>query len=132
MHLRSALDRALESDLILLSGGVSAGKYDLVEAVLAEYGAEFHFTRVMIQPGQPAVFGQARGKFFFGLPGNPASTMVTFELFARLALDLLAGIREPDILFTRARLANAVSAQDRIDAISPGEHLATKERRSRR
>ena len=84
----------LESDLVLLSGGVSAGKYDLVEAVLAEYGAEFHFTRVKIQPGQPAVFGQARGKFFFGLPGNPASTMVTFELFARLALDLLAGIRE--------------------------------------
>ena len=104
--LRSALDRGLESDLILLSGGVSAGKYDLVEAVLAEYGAEFHFTRVKIQPGQPAVFGQARGKFFFGLPGNPASTMVTFELFARLALNRLAGIREPDILFTRARLAN--------------------------
>ena len=87
-ELRSALDRGLESDLILLSGGVSAGKYDFVEAVLAEYGAEFYFTRVKIQPGQPAVFGQARGKFFFGLPGNPASTMVTFELFARLALNL--------------------------------------------
>ena len=60
-ELRSALDRALESDLVLLSGGVSAGKYDLVEAVLAEYGAEFHFTRVKIQPGQPAVFGQDEG-----------------------------------------------------------------------
>lgn len=103
--LRSALDRAFASELILLSGGVSAGKYDLVEAVLGEYGAEFHFTRVKIQPGQPAVFGTVRGKPFFGLPGNPASTMVTFELFARLALERLAGVLTPEILFTRARLA---------------------------
>ena len=120
MNFASAIDRVLESDLVLLSGGVSAGKYDLVEAVLAEYGAEFHFTRVRMQPGQPAVFGRARGKFFFGLPGNPASTMVTFELFARLALDLLAGIREPDALFTRARLANSFRHKTGLDAISPG------------
>ena len=66
--LRSALDRALEADLILLSGGVSAGRYDLVEDVLAEYGAEFYFTRVEVQPGQPAVFGKVRGKFFLVCP----------------------------------------------------------------
>ncbi len=50
--------------------------------MLADLGAEFYFDRVLIMPGQPLVFGKARGKFFFGLPGNPASTMVTFEIFA--------------------------------------------------
>ena len=88
---RAAIELGLTSDLLALSGGVSAGKYDLVEVVLADLGAEFFFDRVLIQPGQPLVFGRARDKFFFGLPGNPASTMVTFELFARAALELLAG-----------------------------------------
>jgi molybdopterin molybdotransferase len=98
------VDRGLESDLLLLSGGVSAGKYDIVERVLADFGAEFFFDRVLIQPGQPLVFGRAREKFFFGLPGNPASTMVTFELFARAALELLAGPSETELLMPFARL----------------------------
>ena len=87
----SLVERGLAADLLLISGGVSAGKYDIVERVLADAGAEFFFDRVLIQPGQPLVFGSARGKFFFGLPGNPASTMVTFELFARAAVELLGG-----------------------------------------
>ena len=66
--------------------GLSAGKYDIVERGLADVGAEFYFDRVLIMPGQPLVCGQARDKFFFGLPGNPASTMVTFEIFARSAV----------------------------------------------
>jgi molybdopterin molybdotransferase len=94
----------LQADLLLLSGGVSAGKYDLVESALADSGAEFYFDRVLIQPGQPLVFGRARGKFFFGLPGNPASTMVTFELFARAALDLLSGANDAPLPLTLARL----------------------------
>lgn len=96
--------QGLEADLLLLSGGVSAGKYDFVEAALADCGAEFYFDRVLIQPGQPVVFGKARGKFFFGLPGNPASTMVTFELFGRAALELLAGADEAPLPLTLARL----------------------------
>ncbi len=88
---RELVERGLQADLLLLSGGVSAGKYDIVEKVLAEAGATFYFDRVRIQPGQPLVFGRARDKFFFGLPGNPASTMVTFEVFARAAVELLAG-----------------------------------------
>ncbi|HWF10987.1 MAG TPA: gephyrin-like molybdotransferase Glp [Bryobacteraceae bacterium] len=96
--------RGLESDLLLLSGGVSAGKYDFVEAALADCGAEFCFDRVLIQPGQPVVFGKARGRFFFGLPGNPASTMVTFELFGRAALELLAGAKDAPLPLTLARL----------------------------
>jgi molybdopterin molybdotransferase len=93
-HTRELIERGLDADLLLLSGGVSAGKYDIVERVLADLGAEFFFDRVLIQPGQPLVFGQARGKFFFGLPGNPSSTMVTFEIFARAALELLGGQEE--------------------------------------
>jgi molybdopterin molybdotransferase len=101
---RSAIERALSSDLLLLSGGVSAGKYDIVERVLSSLGAEFFFDRVAIQPGQPLVFGRVQGKFFFGLPGNPGSTMVTFEIFARAAIELLSGQSETHIPFARGRL----------------------------
>ena len=93
VETRDLIGRGLESDILLISGGVSAGKYDLVEEVLREFGAEFYFDRVAIQPGAPLVFGKARGKFFFGLPGNPVSTMVTFDLFAQAAIDLASGCR---------------------------------------
>ena len=103
-HTRELVARGLESDLLLLSGGVSAGKYDVVEPVLAGLGAEFYFDRVLIQPGQPLVFGRAGAAFFFGLPGNPSSTMVTFEIFARAALELLAGQEETPLPMPLARL----------------------------
>ncbi len=97
---RDLIEAGLQADLLLLSGGVSAGKYDVVEGALRSLGAQFFFDRVAIQPGQPLVFGRARERFFFGLPGNPASTMVTFELFARTALEMLGGqpAREPVFL----------------------------------
>ena len=101
------IERGLSADLLLLSGGVSAGKYDIVEGVLEGLGAEFFFDRVLIQPGQPLVFGRARGKFFFGLPGNPSSTMVTFEIFARAALEVLGGQREIALHMPFARLTEA-------------------------
>ena len=103
-HTRDLIERGLAADLLLLSGGVSAGKYDIVEPVLEGLGAEFFFDRVLIQPGQPLVFGKARGKFFFGLPGNPSSTMVTFEIFARAALELLGGQEEVALHMPFARL----------------------------
>jgi len=101
---RAQVRQGLEADLLLLSGGVSAGKYDLVEKVLAEFGADFFFDRVMIQPGQPLVFGKAQGKYFFGLPGNPGSTMITFETIARAGLEKMQGLREPALALLRARL----------------------------
>ncbi len=101
---RESIALGLQADLLLLSGGVSAGKYDIVEKVLAEFDAEFFFDRVLIQPGQPLVFGRAGGKFFFGLPGNPASTMITFELFARAAVALLSGASESPLHLLQARL----------------------------
>ena len=103
-HTREIVERGLGSDLVLLSGGVSAGKYDVVERVLQQMGAAFCFDRVLIQPGQPLVFGSVAGTFFFGLPGNPSSTMVTFEVLARAALELLGGQREVSLHMPLARL----------------------------
>jgi molybdopterin molybdotransferase len=116
--LRAILNTAQQScDLLLLSGGVSAGKYDLVEQALAERGATFHFTGVRIQPGKPTVFGElprenAAPLPFFGLPGNPVSTMVTFLLFAAPMLRALAGETDLTPHFAQAALAEAEPATD--------------------
>jgi len=106
--LRAAIERGLQEDILVLSGGVSMGKYDLVEQVLAEFGAEFHYTGVQIRPGRPAVFATCRGKLVFGLPGNPVSTMVTFELFVLPAVDVLSGAVPRPLPVFRAKLATAV------------------------
>jgi molybdopterin molybdotransferase len=103
---RELIEQGLQAELLLLSGGVSMGKYDVVEQVLQELGAEFFFTQVAIQPGKPLVFGRAGEKPVFGLPGNPISTMVTFEVFARIALDRLAGRPSSPLPFVQARLAS--------------------------
>jgi molybdopterin molybdotransferase len=106
--LRGAIERGLEADILVLSGGVSMGKYDLVEQVLGDLGAKFHFTGVAIRPGRPAVFGTCRNKLVFGLPGNPVSTMVTFELFVLPAIDLLSGAKARPLPVFRAKLATPV------------------------
>lgn len=122
--LRRLIEGGLKTDLLLLSGGVSMGKYDLVEQVLRELGAEFYFDSVDIQPGRPLVFGQARGTFFFGLPGNPLSTMVTFELFARPALELLSGAQPAPPRFLRARLAKTVRYKTGLTRFIPARFVA--------
>jgi len=123
-ELRELIALALQHDLALFSGGVSAGKYDLVENVLKEFRAEFYFTGALIQPGKPIVFGEAEASVkprrkrsatvhepvkmrrvpFFGLPGNPVSTLVTFELFVAPVLRALAGGEPAPLLFASARL----------------------------
>src|SRR5881398_3651355 len=117
-RLRELISDGFESDLLLLAGGVSMGKYDLVEQVLAQFQAEFFFTGAQIQPGKPIVFGRIpsdRGQpasgpvapehiYFFGLPGNPVSTMVTFELFVRPLLEALTGATPRTLVFLNARL----------------------------
>jgi molybdopterin molybdotransferase len=107
--LTTALREATAAaDVLLVSGGVSMGKYDHVEAALAALGARVVFDGVDIRPGRPLVFGNIGDRPFFGLPGNPLSTMVTFELFARPAIELLAGrTQAPPLLFLGARLATA-------------------------
>lgn len=118
-RLRELIAEGLEADLLLLSGGVSAGKYDLVEQVLSEFNAEFFFTGVKIQPGKPAVFGRAKQKYFFGLPGNPVSTMITFELFARPILDALCGLIPRKLIFLQARLKSDVHAKTGLTRFLP-------------
>jgi len=119
-HLRNLIQEGLELNLLLLAGGVSMGKYDLVEQVLAELGAEFFFTGAQIQPGRPIVFGRAWGKYFFGLPGNPVSTMVTFELFARVMLEALAGLIPRKLTFLHARLKSEIKTKMGLTRFLPG------------
>jgi len=93
--LRPLVARGLRSDVLLLCGGVSMGEFDLVEGVLAELGCEVVFDSVAIQPGKPMVFATSRQDgLVFGLPGNPASVMVSFWLFVRPALRRLMGIED--------------------------------------
>ncbi len=107
--LHGRIEKGLAAaDILILSGGVSAGKYDLVEPVLKAMGAEFFFDAVAIRPGRPMVFGRCRNVWIFGLPGNPASTMVTFELFVRPAIELLAGAEPTPLTLIPARLAAPV------------------------
>ena len=119
-HLRALIELGLQSDLLLLSGGVSMGKYDLVEQVLAEFSAQFFFTGAQIQPGRPVVFGQAKGRYFFGLPGNPISTMVTFELFACPILEALAGMKPQALRFLHVRLTTEIKTKPGLKRFLPG------------
>src|SRR5271169_5444007 len=100
-RLRALIEEGLLCDLLLLSGGVSMGKFDLVERVLGELGAEFYFTGAKIQPGKPIVFGRCAQRYFFGLPGNPVSTMVTFRLFVQPMISALAGVRPEPLVFLK-------------------------------
>jgi molybdopterin molybdotransferase len=117
--LDKSIARAASADLLILTGGVSAGKFDLVEPALERAGGRFHFTGVRIQPGKPTVFGERpssaartkspqsrRTQCFFGLAGNPVSSAVTFMLFAAPVLAALAGRRDLASRFALARLAS--------------------------
>lgn len=120
-ELRAAIERGLEADILVLSGGVSMGKYDLVEVVLRELGAEFFFDSVAIRPGQPAVFGTCGGKLVFGLPGNPVSTMVTFELFVLPAIDICSGAAARSLPLFAARLAAPVRQKAALTHFLPAQ-----------
>ena len=102
--LTELIQEGLKADVLLLSGGVSMGKFDLVEQALRNLGAQFFFTGALIQPGKPVVFGEAGSIPFFGLPGNPVSVMVTFELFARQMVQALSGAEPSRLKSASARL----------------------------
>jgi len=126
--LRQLIERGLKSDLLLMTGGVSMGRYDLVEQVLSEMHAEFFFTGAKIQPGRPVVFGKCGAgaaarenadTYFFGLPGNPISTMVTFELFARPMIEALAGQLASKLAFLHARLKSELRVKTGLTRFLP-------------
>jgi molybdopterin molybdotransferase len=81
--LRSRIRQGLEYDILLVSGGVSMGKYDLVENVFADFGVDILFDKIAMKPGKPTVFGHRDRTYVFGLPGNPISTIVSFHMFVR-------------------------------------------------
>ena len=116
---RELLERGLEHDLLVVSGGVSAGKYDVVKSVLTDLGADFCFDRVRMQPGQPVVFGRVGEKFFFGLPGNPLSGMVTFEVLARAALELISGRAATTLPLLWSRLARELRQRTGLTRFIP-------------
>jgi molybdopterin molybdotransferase len=124
-ELRAQVAEGREADLLLLSGGVSMGKYDLVEQVLREFRAEFFFTGALIQPGKPIVFGRLPSErgwtYFFGLPGNPVSTQVCFALFVAPMLRALAGRSEIAPVFVEARLAEPVKGGAKVTRFLPAE-----------
>jgi molybdopterin molybdotransferase len=101
---RAALERALGADVVVTSGGVSVGPHDLVRRAEAELGVEEVFWRVAVKPGKPIAFGVRRETLVFGLPGNPVSALVGFELFVRPAIRALQGVPEPLPRFERGRL----------------------------
>jgi molybdopterin molybdotransferase len=93
MALKEKISQGLNADMVVLSGGVSMGDYDFTKAVFRELGAEMNFWKLAIRPGQPLAFGKIQGKLAFGLPGNPVSSMVTFEQLVRPALLKMSGCR---------------------------------------
>jgi molybdopterin molybdotransferase len=91
--LKEKISQGLNADILVLSGGVSMGDYDFTKAVFQEVGAEMNFWKLAIRPGQPLAFGKIQGKLAFGLPGNPVSSMVTFEQLVRPAMLKMGGRR---------------------------------------
>jgi molybdenum cofactor synthesis domain-containing protein len=97
---------AERSDVLITSGGVSMGVYDFTRAALKELGAEVFFERVSLRPGKPTVFARLGKTLVFGLPGNPVSVAVTFNLFARTALRAMQGSKQPELIVETAVLGH--------------------------
>ncbi|MBI5050125.1 MAG: molybdopterin molybdotransferase MoeA [Nitrospirae bacterium] len=95
-NLMKKIKSGMECDVIITSGGVSMGDYDLVKDVFVKMGADIKFWKIAMRPGKPILFGTIKGKPFFGLPGNPVSSMVGFEMFVRPAILKMSGQRDED------------------------------------
>jgi molybdopterin molybdotransferase len=124
---RQISEAAEKSDIVITSGGVSVGVYDFTKPALRELGAEFFFERVALRPGKPTVFARLpNGALFFGLPGNPVSVSVTFNLFVRTAILIIQGAKDPTLPEDWAVLAHRVKgAHERESCLPAG--LSTNE-----
>ena len=123
-------EAAARSDVLILSGGVSMGVYDFTKAALRALGAEIFFERVSLRPGKPTVFARLQGKrrtLVFGLPGNPVSVSVTFNLFARTALRAMQDCKDAEMLEEWAVLAHKVKGAMERTSYLPAQ-LRTDER----
>jgi molybdopterin molybdotransferase len=109
------------SDVSVIAGGVSVGKFDLVPAVLEELGVAIHFRQVRMKPGKPLLFGTKDRTLVFGLPGNPVSAFVCFELFVRPALRVLAGHANPGPITTSLPLAESITVSNDRPSYHPAK-----------
>jgi molybdopterin molybdotransferase len=117
---RQITEAAEHSDIVITSGGVSVGAYDFTKPALRELGATFFFERVALRPGKPTVFARLpNGTLFFGLPGNPVSVSVTFNLFARAAILAMQSAKETALSEDWARLGRAVKGASKRDSYLP-------------
>jgi molybdopterin molybdotransferase len=114
---RAALERGLEADVLVTSGGVSVGPHDLVRSILGDLGVEEVFWGVAVKPGKPLAFGVRGETLVFGLPGNPVSSLVSCELFVRPALLALQGAVSPGPVFREGRLAAPVRRNAQRDEL---------------
>jgi molybdopterin molybdotransferase len=105
-QLEELIRQGLERDVLIITGGVSVGAYDLVEEAFQVHGLEVVFSQVAVRPGKPTVFARKGNKLVFGLPGNPLSALVSFELFVRPALGRLCGLTCPDLFRVRGVLVS--------------------------
>jgi molybdopterin biosynthesis enzyme len=125
---RQISESADRSDIVITSGGVSVGVYDFTKPALKELGAEFFFERVALRPGKPTVFARLpNGRMFFGLPGNPVSVSVTFNLFARTAILAMQGAKEPELIENWAVLARGVKGAGERESYLPARLATTEE-----
>ena len=117
---RQIAEAAERSDIVITSGGVSVGVYDFTKPALRELGAEFFFERVALRPGKPTVFARLpNGTLFLGLPGNPVSVTVTFNLFARAAILAMQGSNETGLQRETAVLAQRVKGTRERESYLP-------------
>jgi len=114
---RSALERGLNADVLVTSGGVSVGPHDLVRGLLRELDVREVFWGVAVKPGKPVAFGVRERTLVFGLPGNPVSSLVACELFVRPAVLALQGVAEPGPVYQEGRLAAAVRRNEQRDQL---------------
>ena len=118
-HIAAAAEKC---DMVVTSGGVSMGVYDVTKAALHELDAEIFFERVALRPGKPTVFARLpNGTLVFGLPGNPVSVAVTFNLFARTALLAMQGVNEPALKHETALLARSVKGTADRESYLPAQ-----------
>jgi molybdopterin molybdotransferase len=124
---RAALKRGLQGDILVTSGGVSVGPHDLVRKIEAELGVEEVFWGVSVKPGKPISFGVREGTLVFGLPGNPVSVLVSFELFVRPAVLALQGVAQPRPRFERGRLGGELERNPGRDELVRGRLVADED-----
>jgi molybdenum cofactor synthesis domain-containing protein len=127
-NLKSSIEKTLvNSDVLIMTGGVSVGKYDLTKLALNELGAEIYFEKIALRPGKPMVFARLKNSLIFGLPGNPVSAAVTFYLFVRQSLLQMQGASDRELKSGFAILASALKGAKERDSYLPVKLLTNQE-----